>query len=237
MKVVLLGLLLFFPYFASGFADGRVSEVEVPFFPEHQVLLYNLALNSGLHNNELPSERVLQLGLEGQTHLLKDGVIVKSNILTIIDFNLPSTQKRMWVIDTETGDVLFHNLVAHGQNSGSLFAEHFSNIPGSYTSSKGFYKTGGTYHGKHGLSLLLDGLEEGINDRARERAIVIHSANYVSESFIKQHGRLGRSHGCPALPNELNAEIINAIKGGSCLYIHAKEEDYLAMSRIFNEGI
>jgi hypothetical protein len=63
-------------------------------------------------------------------------------------------------------------------------------------------------------------LQKGLNDKARERAVVVHGADYVSESFIKNHKRLGRSQGCPALPVEMNKKIINVIKERSCLFIY-----------------
>jgi hypothetical protein len=114
-------------------------------------------------------------------------------------------------------------------------AENFSNIPGSFASSPGFYSTGQTYVGKHGLSLILDGLEKGINDKARDRAIVMHGADYVSSDFIRKYGRLGRSFGCPAVPTELSKDIIQKIKGGSCLYIHAPIESYSSNSNIIRK--
>jgi hypothetical protein len=114
-------------------------------------------------------------------------------------------------------------------------AEHFSNSPGSFASSPGFYITGETYIGKNGLSLTLDGIEKGINDKARERAIVMHGADYVSSDFVKTYGRLGRSQGCPAVPKELNKEIIQTIKGGSCLFIYVPKASYLSNSRIIKE--
>ncbi|HLP65720.1 murein L,D-transpeptidase catalytic domain family protein [Flavobacterium sp.] len=152
--------------------------------------------------------------------VLKDRQIIQSNILTIIDFDLPSTQKRLWVIDMDENKVLFHSLVAHGKNSGELNAQSFSNENESYKSSLGFFITSETYQGSHGLSLKLDGLEKNKNDNARSRAIVIHGADYVSEGFIREHNRLGRSFGCPALPLELTKSIISTIKNKSCLFIH-----------------
>jgi len=142
-----------------------------------------------------------------------------TNILTIIDYSKPSTSKRFFVIDLENQKVLFQSYVAHGQNSGENYATEFSNQNESHKSSLGFYKTKNTYYGKHGYSLKLEGLEKGKNDLAEKRAIVIHGADYVSEEFIKENGRLGRSHGCPALPQELSKVIINELKDGSCLYI------------------
>jgi hypothetical protein len=151
-------------------------------------------------------------------------------LLTIIDYSQPSTSKRLFVIDLDQKEVLYNTFVAHGRNSGLNHARTFSNVKSSLKSSPGFYLTGETYRGKHGYSLRLDGLEEGINDRARDRAIVIHGADYVSSDFIKRNNRLGRSWGCPAIPEELTEEIIDAIKEGTCLYIHADDPGYLTRS-------
>ena len=153
-------------------------------------------------------------------------------LLTLIDFNLPSTEKRMYVLDMAKKEVLFVSYVSHGRNSGENYATSFSNRNGSHQSSLGFYRTAGTYQGGNGYSLLLDGLEKGINDQARPRAIVIHGADYCSEAVIRSSGRLGRSFGCPALPKELAKPIINTIKGGSLLFIYANQTDYLAMSEV-----
>lgn len=145
------------------------------------------------------------------------------DLLTIIDYTKPSHEERLFVIDLHSDSLLYHTLVAHGRNSGLFFAVRFSNRNRSLMSSPGFYSTAETYHGKHGYSLKLDGLEQGINDNARERLIVIHGAWYVSEDFIDKHSRIGRSWGCPALPLEITKEVIDLIKGGSCLYIHSIE--------------
>lgn len=148
------------------------------------------------------------------------------NIVSIIDFSLPSTDKRLFILDLKNQKVLYHTYVAHGKNTGANVATSFSNRKGSNQSSLGLYRTGESYQGKHGYSLRLDGLEKGFNDNARSRAVVIHSAWYVSEDFIKKHGRLGRSWGCPALPVDVSREIIDLIKGGSCLYIYADDPYY-----------
>ena len=153
-----------------------------------------------------------------------------SNLLTIIDFTKPSTQKRLYIIDISEKKLIERSLVAHGRNSGSLNANSFSNTPQSYQSSLGFYLTAETYYGKHGYSLRLDGLEKNINDNARDRAIVIHGADYVSESFIEKYGRLGRSFGCPALPKAKSKAIIDVIKNKSCLFIYSASETYAAQS-------
>ncbi|MDP2159560.1 MAG: murein L,D-transpeptidase catalytic domain family protein [Flavobacterium sp.] len=182
-------------------------------------------------NFSIPNMESFSSALEGFYQLKEKGKIQK-DILTIIDFTLSSTEKRMWVIDMATHKVLYHTLVAHGRNTGEEFAKQFSNKEESYQSSLGFYATAETYIGKHGFSLRLDGLEKGINDKARDRAIVIHGADYVSEKFVKQTGRLGRSQGCPALPVELTKEIINVIKDNSCLFIYYPSQKYTVQSKL-----
>ncbi|WP_166920468.1 murein L,D-transpeptidase catalytic domain family protein [Flavobacterium poyangense] len=171
------------------------------------------------NNFSLPELRTFTEALKG-FYLLKEKGIVQKDILTLIDFSLSSNVKRLWVIDMSTNTILFQSLVAHGRNTGEEFASVFSNSNSSFKSSLGFYATGEIYQGKHGASLRLDGLEKGVNDNARERGVVVHGANYVSESFIRNNKRLGRSQGCPALPVELNYEIIQTIKDKSCLYIY-----------------
>ena len=168
---------------------------------------------------ELPNQVCFGEALKGFYSLQQKGV-VKSNILTLVDFSLSSNVKRLWIIDLSTNMVLLQTLVAHGRNTGEEFANNFSNAPESFKSSLGFYVTGEVYNGKHGVSLKLDGLEKGLNDNARNRAVVLHGADYVSESFIRNHKRLGRSQGCPAVPVKLVSEIITIIKGQSCLYIY-----------------
>ncbi|MDQ1296564.1 MAG: hypothetical protein QG611_542 [Bacteroidota bacterium] len=186
-------------------------------------------------NPEFPPLKLLQTALAGYELLLEEKCVSRPEVITIIDFSLPSDKERLWVLDLNNGKVLFRCLVSHGRNSGELMAEKFSNIPGSNASSPGFYTTGETYMGKHGLSLALDGLETGINDKARARAIVIHGADYVSAEFIRKYGRLGRSFGCPAVPEELSKEIIQTIKGGSCLFIYAPEITYISNSQIITK--
>ena len=145
-------------------------------------------------------------------------------VLTLIDFSRSSQQKRLWVINVDQGKVLFHTLVAHGKASGADVPLAFSNKGGSEMSSLGFYRTAPTtYTGKHGLSLKLHGLDPGYNTNAESRAVVVHGAEYVCDDFVKAHGRLGRSQGCPALPVAETAAIVRAIKGGSLLYLHGPE--------------
>ena len=156
----------------------------------------------------------------------------KREVLTLIDFSRPSTAKRLFVFDMRECKVLFSSVVSHGKNSGDNYATSFSNEYGSYKSSLGFYLTESTYQGKNGYSLILNGLEKGINDRARERAIVMHGAAYADPSVVSRGGRLGRSFGCPAVPQKLSRPIIDAIKGGSVMYIYAETPEYLAHSSV-----
>lgn len=165
---------------------------------------------------------------------LKDSLNLKDKIITVVDFSQPSDKKRFYLIDMDSMEVIYQNYVAHGKNTGVLVAKHFSNTPNSYQSSLGFFKTAETYQGKHGLSLKLDGLENGINNKARDRAIVIHAAKYAEESFIKKYGRLGRSFGCPALPSESYPEVIDIIKDGTLLFIYSPQEAYLEISPVLN---
>ncbi|NJM78538.1 MAG: murein L,D-transpeptidase catalytic domain family protein [Flavobacterium sp.] len=185
------------------------------------------------NNYALPNYESFSKAFEGYNELKNQGIIEKE-FLTIVDFSLASNENRMWVIDMSTKQIVFQSLVAHGRNSGELFATEFSNKSESYQSSLGFYATGETYIGKHGYSLRLDGLEYGINDKARERAVVIHGADYVSDEFVKNNGRLGRSQGCPAVPNEVSKELIELIKDKSCLFIYHPSRSYITKSKLIS---
>jgi|SRR5664279_1993045 len=156
----------------------------------------------------------------------KMGNLKNKNLLTVIDYSLPSTEKRLFVVDLQNKELLFKCLVAHGKNSGENIANSFSNDPRSLKSSLGFFVTAETYNGKHGYSLKLDGLEKNINDNARSREIVIHGAAYVSEKVAAQAGRLGRSWGCLAVPVEISKDLIDKISHGSCLFIYADDKFY-----------
>jgi hypothetical protein len=178
---------------------------------------------------------VLELGLRAFERAKIAG-IAKRNVLTIIDYTRPSTQKRLWVLDLDREEVLFHDLVAHGKGSGPNVPTSFSNRNLSYTSSLGVFVTLDTYEGKHGNSLKLRGLESGYNDLAESRSIVVHGADYVSDAFSKKHGRLGRSWGCPAVREEIADELIEAIAGGSIVFAYAKDRSYLAQSAYLRES-
>lgn len=193
--------------------------------------LFDQYVNSVYEQAELAQngldQEVFKKALIGYYNLKKTQLLsAQKTVLTIIDFSKKSSQKRLWIVDLANNKLLFHTLVAHGQGSGMDMATSFSNQPDSHQSSLGFYVTSDTYQGKHGLSMRLEGMDKGFNTNAKDRAVVIHGADYVSESFVKTHGRLGRSHGCPALPTDLTKTIINVIKGQTCLFINGPEDKY-----------
>jgi hypothetical protein len=163
------------------------------------------------------SPQALQMALTALERLKAGGQSVRTDVLMVIDYTKRSTEARLWVFDLNRTGVLFQELVAHGRNSGDDRAVRFSNQPGSLMSSLGVFLTGDTYIGKHGLSLRLHGLEEGVNDKTAERAIVIHAAEYVRESVGRRDGRIGRSWGCPAVRPEVSRRLIEAVRGGALL--------------------
>lgn len=166
---------------------------------------------------EIPP-RALAAALDAVSCARSRGVFGRDGLLTLIDYSLPSTRPRLWVLDLEHGQVLFHELVAHGAGSGDNYAVRFSNIDGSRQTSLGLFLTGSTYEGGNGYSLRLRGLTPGVNDRAAERAIVMHGAWYVSADQIRRFGRLGRSWGCPALAKNIAPRVIDRIKDGTFLF-------------------
>jgi hypothetical protein len=181
------------------------------------------------------STEAFRTALRGFEKLRKDGKLLNESLLTIIDFSQPSTKKRMYVIDLAKKALLFNTYVAHGRNTGDEFANRFSNVPGTYQSSLGFYLTENMSIGsKVGLSLILKGLESGINDKAREREIIMHGADYATEDFIQKHGRLGRSYGCPSLPPDLIKPVAETIKNGSLLFIYKPDDNYMHKSSVLN---
>jgi len=165
--------------------------------------------------------RVLAAALDAVACARTRGLGGRDDVLTLIDYSLPSTEPRLWVLDLAHGRVLFHELVAHGAGSGDNYATRFSNTDESRQSSLGLFLTGGTYEGGNGYSLRLNGLDPGVNDRAEQRKIVIHGAWYVSADHAQRYGRLGRSWGCPALPEASARGVIDAIKDGTFVFAYA----------------
>lgn len=185
-----------------------------------------------LEDGTKPAFDVFERGMIGYLNLKADGRQINNEKLTLIDFRLSANKKRMWIIDLTQNKVLYHRLVSHGKNTGNEYAEKFSNVKNSNTSSLGFYLTGENYIGKYGLSMRLDGIEAGFNDRARDRAIVMHPAPYVSNDFIKLNGRLGRSFGCPAIAFSKHKEIIKGLANQSVLFIYYPWETYELNTRL-----
>ena len=176
-----------------------------------------------------------RIGLRGYMRLRKEGRLKKANLLTIIDYSKSSNSERFFLFDVDQKVLLHKSLVAHGKNTGQEYARCFSNVPETRKSSMGFHITAETYYGMHGLSMRMDGIEPRFNGNVRKRDIVMHSADYVSEKFIEEHNRLGRSWGCPALPVQHYVPVILKIKGGSCLFVYYPDEDYLSSSKYATE--
>ena len=174
--------------------------------------------------------KVLALALTAAETAVARLEVAKPELLTVIDYSLPSSDPRMWVLDRASGKVLWHELVAHGKGTGENYAKAFSNREGSRQSSLGLFLTEETYQGGNGYSLRLRGLEKGINHEARSRSIVMHGAPYVSQEFVRAHGRLGRSWGCPALRPEVHRQVIDKIKGGSLLFIYYPDSGWMDSS-------
>lgn len=190
----------------------------------------NIALSKQAQAEGLPL-KALNVGIDAYNHARKLGED-KQGILTIIDYQLPSSEKRLWVIDMNHKKILYHVLVAHGRGSGMDYATKFSDKPCSDESSIGVYLTGQTYFGHHGLSLRLIGLDKGFNDTVFKRAVVMHSAWYVSEDMIKKEGRIGRSWGCPALNKQVCGDIINIIKNGTVMVGYYPDQAWLNQSKM-----
>lgn len=185
-------------------------------------------------NNLRP--KVVQLALQAFYRAKQSGVNIKKPVLTVIDYTLASTQKRLWVVDVEKKRVLYTSLVAHGKYSGENYTTSVSNKTGSLQTSVGLFLTEDTYFGRDGYSLRLEGLEKGFNDKAKARTIVLHGAPYVSEKFAAVAGRIGRSWGCPAVEKPLATPIINTIKNGTLIFSYYNHSKWLKQSKFLNQA-
>ena len=173
---------------------------------------------------------VLRMALRATGCAAEQGLVKRRNLLTVIDYSLPSSQPRLFVFDLSAKKILFRELVAHGKNSGGNVANFFSNSPGSLATSLGLFVTADTYVGSNGYSLRLKGLEEGVNDMAMDRAIVMHGAPYVSRAAVRALGRLGRSWGCPAVRKEVARKMIDTLRGGSPIFAYYPDRNWLEQS-------
>ena len=209
---------------------ASVSNNTVSIKNAEAVTLYN---SIGLEQFGLSQEAFIY-AWKGYEYLLSKNKIGRSEYLTICDFSQSSKQKRLYIIDVVNNKLITNTYVAHGRNSGAEYATHFSNKPESLESSLGFYITRGTYIGEHGLSLKIDGVDNGFNDKAMVRNIVIHGAAYVDEGRLRSGMYMGRSWGCPAVSEKESAGIITTIKNGTCLFIYHPDESYIKGSKILN---
>lgn len=178
--------------------------------------------------------QVYNLAMKAYSCAMKAGYTDPRQLITIIDYTLPSTAKRLWTIDLATKQVLFNSYVAQGKYTGGLFARYFSDEPESKKSSLGLFQTLEPYIGHDGYALRINGLEPGFNDKAESRAIVIHGAWYVSAAYIRSAGRLGLSWGCPAVPEDVIKPLINTIKGGTFLFSYYPDPNWLAHSKFLH---
>ena len=220
-------LLAAFPHYAFSPAPKNVDDITIH---ETSKFIYSNLKCSGL------SFDAFETAYTGFRNVLAGDSSINDSLLTLIDFSLPSSDERLYVIDLKNYRILTKTYVAHGMGSGMLYAREFSNRQGSHMSSLGFYLTEQIYSGSHGISLKLTGLENGINDNAMNRAIVMHGAHYAEPEYIERYGRLGRSFGCPALPYSKIREVISLIARQSCLFIYSPDKKYLASSEILNSG-
>lgn len=180
------------------------------------------------------SKQAFEYACKGYRRLLKKQIISKEGYLVICDFSQSSNNKRLYLVDMVNNEVLLNTYVAHGRKSGGEYATRFSNKLQSLQSSLGFYVTQNTYYGEHGLSLRMKGLEPGYNDKAYRRRVVVHGADYIGDPWLEKNNYMGRSYGCPAIPDNESNFLINTIKNGSCIFIYHPSKTYLKGSKILN---
>jgi hypothetical protein len=210
--------------------NGEITKSRAEILAEEALDLYN---TMNLKKLGL-SIKAFEYALKGYKYLTECGKVYKNEVLSICDFSQSSRRKRFYVIDMAEKKVLINTWVAHGRNSGGEYARSFSNNPESHKSSLGFYVTGNTYYGSHGLALKIEGLEQSFNDKADERNIVIHGSNYVGAGFLSHSPINGRSFGCPALPQQETGKVIETIKDGTCLFIYHPSKNYIEKSKVLN---
>jgi hypothetical protein len=232
-------ILLVFPHINAGSNTGN----DHFYFIRHHRDSASVASATQLVNQIYDSLKLDKLGLskeaftyayKGYKKLLEKGKVNKEGLLTICDFSQSSRRKRLYLIDLAGCRLLMNTYVAHGRNSGGEFARNFSNRPQSKQSSLGFYVTKQPYRGSNGFSLNLAGMEEGFNDRAERRRIVVHGSDYIDDNFLRISNCMGRSFGCPVVPEKFNQQLINTIKNGSCLFIYHPNKNYLTGSKLLN---
>ena len=228
LAIALLSLSASLPASAAQNAPANPFSF-TPFASESTQTLFNKLS----HAAPLANPKVISLALSALDCALAQGMSSARN-LTVIDYSLVSTKPRLWVFDLVTDKLLFQELVAHGMNTGKNFARNFSNTNGSHQTSLGLFLTKETYVGANGYSLRMEGLENGFNDNAMERAIVFHGADYVNLDLAKKLGHLGRSHGCPAVRRGIARKVIDTIKGEQFLFSYYPDQHWLTQSQFLN---
>ncbi len=239
--ICLITLVFFIPFTMKGTAKAvkktGVTADKTAFSGGSVANTYDLqadALCDSLNLEKLGlSKKTLAYALKGYSYLQMHGKLVNKHLLSICDFSQSSKRKRLYIIDVDKKKLVMNTYVAHGRNSGAEYARSFSNTRESLKSSLGFYVTSNTYFGGHGLSLKIEGMEKGFNDRADARNIVVHGSDYIG-CDPRSAPKAGRSYGCPAVPSQQSSTVINAIKNGSCLFIYHPTKQYLTHSRILN---
>ena len=216
----------------TSFSNEEVIDEKPEKVPVFSIEQYAVQLYECVNDADIKVD-AFTIALKGYYNLLSTNQLLNKKYLTIIDMSLSSNEERFYVIDMETQELVCKSLVAHGRNTGEEFASNFSNKGSSYQTSLGFYVTAETYDGKRGFSMKLDGLEYS-NSNARDRGIIIHGADYVSNKFIEENGRLGRSLGCPSLPTGSFTEVVEMLKEGSCLFVYYPQKYYLSKSKLVN---
>lgn len=236
MKNQLLSISFSIAFFTGHFTaknnfTSPVKKIRKEFsIGNHAEIVYN-----ELHLSEIGlSQKAFEQAYKGYQYLLKKEKLINTTILSICDLSQSSNKKRFYILDLEENKVLLTSYVAHGRGSGMEYANRFSNRANSHQSSLGFYITGSTYYGEHGLSLRLQGVEHGFNDLAGKRNIVVHGASYIGDDYLQGNKCMGRSYGCPAVPLEECDTIVNLIKNGSCLFIYHPSKIYQKRSKILN---
>jgi hypothetical protein len=230
----MLKITLAFVLLVSGFAHANnpvlpdsVKEVKTSF--ENYVDYMYLQVNDSSMNKQSLAE-----GLRGFYQLKAEGKIKDSSKLTIVDFSKSGNEERLYVIDLFENTLLWKSLVSHGEKTGGLYAKHFSNTTDSHQSSLGFYVTGQRWHdGRLGECLQLYG-REYCNYKALTRGIIVHKADYANCEYIEQNGALGRSYGCPAVPEEGYEDFVNLIDEGTCYFIYHPNRNYHRYSKLLN---
>jgi len=228
--VFCLSLVMTIQLFAT--SGGTAKSIEIARFEHYAASLY---ANIELETVGLTYE-AFRYALMGYLNLESQGKLDGRKILTIIDFSQSSKQERFITINLEQQKVVYHTLVAHGANSGMEYARYFSNKVNSHESSIGFYITRNSYVGQNGYSLALDGVDDGYNTNALKRSLVIHQADYVRHDLAAT-GMIGRSWGCPAIPSDIYKQVINYLKGGTCVFAYYNNNNYLKNSRFLNPDI